>query len=148
LSALKNGMRSKVSFFSSVPGRKFPWQHILEPLAQGILEKHESVNVILCTDAEQRELNHKYRKLNKVTDVLSFVWGEPHLLGEVYIAENQVKKQASFYGNTYYKELKRVLVHGMLHLCGYDHHTKSQRKIMREKELYYCTLSNQTPLNV
>jgi len=128
-------MRFKVSFYSSIPGKKFPWQHILEPLVQDILEKCAPVNVILCTDAEQRELNRKYRKLDKVTDVLSFVWNEPHLLGEIYIAENQVKKQAPFYGNTYYKELKRVLVHGVLHLCGYDHHTKSQRKIMREKEL-------------
>jgi len=128
-------MRFKVSFFSSIPGKKFPWQHTLGPLAQGILEKHAPVNVILCTDDEQKELNRKYRKLNKVTDVLSFVWNEPHLLGEIYIAENQVKKQAPLYGNTYYGELRRVLVHGVLHLCGYDHCTKSQRKIMREKEL-------------
>jgi probable rRNA maturation factor len=128
-------MRFKVSFFSSIPGKKFPWQRTLGPLAQGILEKRSPVNVILCTDGEQRELNRKYRKLNKVTDVLSFVWNEPHLLGEIYIAENQVKKQAPLYGNTYYGELRRVLVHGILHLCGYDHRTKSQRKIMREKEL-------------
>jgi len=127
-------MSYKVSFFSSIPGKKFPWQHILEPLALGILQKRAPVSIILCTDAEQRELNRKYRKLNKVTDVLSFVWNEPHLLGEIYIAEGQVKKQAPLYGNTYYKELKRVLVHGMLHLCGYNHQTQAERKIMREKE--------------
>jgi probable rRNA maturation factor len=155
-------MRYKVYFFSAIPGRKFPWQHIFEPLAQGILAgtaarrgcPARAVNIILCADAELRELNRKYRKLDKVTDVLSFVWNEPALLGEIYIAYGQVKKQAPLYGNTYCKELKRVLAHGMLHLCGYDHRNKNDRKIMREKEDFYlnpkpyCTLSNHTPLNV
>jgi len=85
----------------------------------------------------QRKLNCYYRKLDKVTDVLSFVWNEPNFLGEIYIAEGQVKRQAPLYGNSYYKELKRVLVHGLLHICGYDHHSKAERKIMREKERFY-----------
>jgi probable rRNA maturation factor len=140
-------MRSKISFFSTIPGKKFPWQRAFKPLAQAILKK-KCVNIILCADAEQRELNRKYRKLDKVTDVLSFAWNEPALLGEIYIAQGQVKKQAPLYGNTYCEELKRVLVHGLLHLCGYSHHRKSERKIMREREEYYCTRSNHTPLNV
>ena len=99
--------------------------------------KNVPVNVILCDDLAQRELNRKYRKLDRVTDVLSFVWNEPALLGEIYIAEGQVKRQAPAYGNTYYRELRRVLSHGLLHLCGYDHHGKAQRKVMREKELFF-----------
>jgi len=100
-------------------------------------KKNAAVNIILCDNATQRELNFKYRNLDHVTDVLSFVWNEPHLLGEIYIAEDQVKKQAPSYGNTYYGELKRVLVHGLLHLCGYTHYKKKDRKIMREKEDFY-----------
>jgi len=100
-------------------------------------KKNALVNIILCDDAAQRELNRNFRKLDHVTDVLSFVWDEPVLLGEIYIAEGQVKKQAPLYGNTYYGELKRVLVHGLLHLCGYDHNTKTERKIMRERERFY-----------
>jgi len=105
------------------------------------LLKHEKknafVNIILCNDATQRELNKNWRKLDKVTDVLSFAWNEPALLGEIYIAEGQVKRQAPMYGCTYYKELKRVLVHGLLHLCGYGHHDKAERKVMRQKEIFY-----------
>jgi len=103
-------------------------------------KKKAPVSVILCGIAKQRELNRKYRNLDKTTDVLSFAWNEPALLGEIYIAEEQVKKQAPIYGNTYYKELKRVLVHGLLHLCGYGHYKASERKIMREKEKIYVTL--------
>jgi probable rRNA maturation factor len=120
--------------------KKFPWQKHLKPWAEALLKKEKknvSANVILCDNARQRELNRNFRKLDQVTDVLSFVWNEPSFLGEVYIAEEQVKKQAAVYGNTYYGELKRVIIHGLLHLCGYDHHSKTERKIMREKEEAY-----------
>jgi len=128
------------NFFSAVPNKKFPWQGRLKPLAEALLKKEKKnapVNIILCDSARQRELNKTYRNLDHVTDVLSFVWDEPAFLGEIYIAEEQVKKQAPLYGNTYYKELKRVLIHGLLHLCGYDHHGKAERKIMREKERFH-----------
>jgi probable rRNA maturation factor len=123
-----------------MPNKSFPWQKRLKPLAKALLKKEKKnalVNIILCEDAEQRELNRSFRKLNRVTDVLSFVWDEPAFLGEIYIAEGQVKKQAPLYGNTYYGELKRVLVHGLLHLCGYDHNNEIERKIMRKKERFY-----------
>jgi len=127
------------NFFSSAT-KKFPWQKRFRLLAEALLKKEKkntSANVILCDNVKQRELNRDFRKLNHVTDVLSFVWNEPDFLGEIYIAEGQVKKQAVVYGNTYYRELKRVLVHGLLHLCGYDHQNKAERKIMREKERFY-----------
>ncbi len=127
------------NFFTVLP-KKFPWQKRFKLLAEALLKKEKKntpVSVVLCDNAKQRELNRDYRNLDHVTDVLSFVWNEPALLGEIYIAEGQVKKQAPAYGNTYYMELKRVLVHGLLHLCGYDHHSKAERKIMREKERFY-----------
>lgn len=130
------------NFLSSIPGKKFPWQRSFKLLAEALLKcekKNASVNIILCDDIAQRELNKNHRKLDRVTDVLSFVWNEPVLLGEIYIAEGQVKRQAPMYGNTYCKELKRVLVHGLLHLCGYDHHSKVERKVMRQKEIFYFT---------
>ena len=133
-----------MNFFSAIPRKKFPWHCRLEPLAKALLKKEKKkafVNVILCDDSNQRKLNCYYRKLDRVTDVLSFAWNEPDFLGEIYIAYGQVKRQALFYGNSYYKELKRVLVHGLLHLCGYDHNSKAQRKIMREKECFYIRIS-------
>jgi len=128
------------NFFSSLPNKSFPWQKRLRLVVEALLKKEKKnalVNIILCEDTMQRELNRNFRKLDHVTDVLSFVWDEPAFLGEIYIAEGQVKKQAPLYGNTYYGELKRVLIHGLLHLCGYDHNNKTERKIMREKERFY-----------
>jgi probable rRNA maturation factor len=122
----------------------FPWQCRFKPLAQALLKKEKKnafVNIILCDNSKQRELNCKYRGLNRVTDVLSFEWNEPWLLGEIYIAEEQVKRQAPLYGCTYYMELKRILIHGLLHLCGYCHNSKAERKIMREMEKFYMQMA-------
>lgn len=93
-----------------------------------------NVNVVLCSDETVRTMNRDYRKLDKVTDVLSFEWHEDYLLGEIYIARDQVKRQAPVYGSNFYAELKRVIVHGILHLSGYDHIKPADRIVMRRRE--------------
>ena len=88
---------------------RFPWQSRFEPIARKLLIEEgfpQNVNVVLCSDEFVRTMNKQYRNLDKVTDVLSYEWHEPYLLGEIYVAENQVKKQAPLFGNTYYAELK------------------------------------------
>ena len=127
----------QVNFLSEDEKETFPWKARLEPLARKILieENHpENVNIIICSDKTVRELNAAYRKLDKVTDVLSFEWHEDYLLGEIYIAKDQVKRQAPKFGNSFYQELKRMIVHGILPLSGYDHHTVPERTVMRRRE--------------
>lgn len=127
----------QVNLLAEKEGEEFPWKARLEPLARKVLieEGHpENVNIVMCSDQMLRELNHQYRKLDKVTDVLSFEWHEDYLLGEIYIAHDQVKRQAPKFGNTFYMELKRMIVHGLLHLSGYDHHTVPERVVMRRRE--------------
>lgn len=126
-----------VNFLTEDEQKEFPWKSRFEPLARKILleEGHpENVNIVLCSDGTVRELNRQYRHLDKVTDVLSFEWHEDYLLGEIYIASDQVKRQAPKFGNSFYAELKRMIVHGLLHLSGYDHHTVSERSVMRRRE--------------
>lgn len=127
----------QVNFLSENEDEPFPWKARFEKLAREILieEGHpENVNIVICSDKMVRELNAAYRKLDKVTDVLSFEWHEDYLLGEIYIARSQVKRQAPKFGNSFYMELKRMIVHGLLHLSGYDHHTVPERTVMRRRE--------------
>lgn len=127
----------QVNFLSENEKESFPWKARFEPIARKVLieENHpENVNIVICSDETVRKLNHAYRKLDKVTDVLSFEWHEDYLLGEIYIAKNQVKRQAPKFGNSFYMELKRMIVHGLLHLSGYDHHTVPERTAMRRRE--------------
>lgn len=126
----------------------FPYKDKFETMARKLLAeegKEKDVNIVLCTDEFVREMNKNYRGLDKVTDVLSFEWhaefpGEPEMLGEIYIAREQVKRQAPEYGNTFYAEMKRVIVHGLLHLSGYDHIKAADRKVMRARECEFLGL--------
>lgn len=126
----------------------FPYKDKFEKMARKLLAeegKEKDVNIVLCTDEFVREMNKNYRGLDKVTDVLSFEWhaefpGEPEMLGEIYIAREQVRRQAPEYGNTFFAEMKRVIVHGLLHLSGYDHIKACDRKVMRARECEFLGL--------
>lgn len=103
---------------------------------------HAAVTVVLVDDPYIRQLNHKYRHLDRATDVLSFKMddepgSEEETLGDVYISVDRARDQADRYHVSLDDELHRLVVHGCLHLLGYDHHNASQRKVMREKERVY-----------
>ena len=93
----------------------FPWKDKFEAMARKLLAEEgteNNVNIVLCTDEFVREINKNYRGLDKVTDVLSFEWheeipGEEEMLGEIYIARDQVKRQAPQYGNSFFADQGR-----------------------------------------
>ncbi len=95
------------------------------------------IGVVFVSDAEMSVLNAAHRGKRKTTDVLSFgndgEWfgspeGEP--LGDVIVSVAQAKRQAAASGTPVRKELAMLLVHGVLHLLGYDHATVSEEKAM------------------
>ena len=122
--------------------------YTIDFLCEGNIESFpwkDKFEAVLCTDEFVREMNKNYRGLDKVTDVLSFEWheeipGEEEMLGEIYIARDQVKRQAPQYGNSFFAEMKRVIVHGLLHLSGYDHIKAADRKVMRARECEFLGL--------
>lgn len=96
------------------------------------LKTKRLISVILVGDKKIRELNRQYRKKDKVTDVLSFGdWHSPDFLGEIVISLPQIKRQARQYGVSVKEELARMLVHGLLHLRGWDH----ERSRVEEKRM-------------
>ena len=101
---------------------------LVKKVLQGENKKIADLSIVLVGQGRIRELNKKYRGKNKTTDVLSFQYDE---LGEVIICLREVKKNAKKFGSTYKKELARILIHGILHILGYDHEK------MKEKENHY-----------
>ncbi|HMK55823.1 MAG TPA: rRNA maturation RNase YbeY [Dissulfurispiraceae bacterium] len=104
-----------------------------------------SVSVMLVGDRKMRELNHAYRGVDRTTDVLSFSQLEGMTveqaiteLGDIVISPAQAARQAAESGNDFDSEMQRLLVHGLLHLIGYDHeidrHNAMKMK-KKEKEL-------------
>lgn len=83
------------------------------------------VSLYFTDDEVIKELNKTYRGKDKATDVLSFIFDEPagpyRLLGEIVISVDTARKQAKEIGHSLEEEIKRLVVHGFVHLLGYDH---------------------------
>lgn len=79
------------------------------------------VSVLLTGNGRIRELNAVYRKIDRPTDVLSFPMEDPYMLGDIVISVEKARAQAGEFGVSLDEEMARLLVHGLLHLLGYDH---------------------------
>jgi probable rRNA maturation factor len=89
------------------------------------------VNVILVSDEEIREMNARYRNIDKTTDVLSFENQEGiGEIGDIFISLDKTKEQAETYGHDFARELAFLSVHGLLHCLGYDHLNELDEKEM------------------
>ena len=99
------------------------------------------VNIIFCSDRYLLDVNIKYLGHDYFTDIITFDYCEKDVLsGDLFISVDSVRENASFYGASFNDELNRVMVHGLLHLIGYDDHTEEEQKVMRAKEDYYLSL--------
>ncbi|MFC1511150.1 rRNA maturation RNase YbeY [Candidatus Margulisiibacteriota bacterium] len=79
------------------------------------------INLLFVGDKEIKKLNSEFRKKNKPTDVLAFPMGEEGILGDIAISTETAIKNAKTFGVSSQAELKRLVVHGVLHLIGYRH---------------------------
>lgn len=88
------------------------------------------VSVAFVSEKEMKKLNKQYRGMNWVTDVLSFNINEYESYGEIILNYEQAKRQAKTFKHSVHDELVFLLVHGLLHLFGFDHEKKSDAKRM------------------
>lgn len=97
------------------------------------------VNIIFVNKKEILRINQEYLKHNYVTDVISFPEKKKKCIsGEIYICVDQVKNNSKiFEKGDFKKEMKRVIIHGILHLIGYNDITESEKEIMRKNENIY-----------
>lgn len=107
---------------------------------------HESkelgeVCYIFCDDAYLLEKNLKYLKHNTLTDIISFDYTlDDYISGDIFISVERVHENASDLAISFKDELHRVMIHGILHYCGYKDKTEDDKKVMRAKEDYYLSL--------
>lgn len=93
------------------------------------------LSFIFCDDDYLLEINQKYLNHDTYTDIISFQSGvDNEIAGDIFISTQRVIENAVEYGTTFSDELKRVMIHGVLHFCGYDDHNDGERRKMREKE--------------
>lgn len=96
------------------------------------------ISIIFCSDQYILDVNRKYLNHDYYTDIITFDYCEGDLLsGDLFISIDSVRENAAFYGTAFENELNRVIVHGVLHLIGYDDHTEEEIAQMRSKEDFY-----------
>jgi probable rRNA maturation factor len=114
--------------------------------------REATVSLSLVRDPEIRELNREHRQKDRATDVLSFPLYEPdaferrgrtrprdavageRMLGDIVISVDTAQTQAAEYDATLTREVERLLIHGVLHLCGHDHEKAGERRVMEREE--------------
>mgnify|MGYP001160896810 FL=1 len=107
------------------------------------------INFIFCSDKYLKKINEKYLGKSYLTDVISFNTMPPEFIqnvndtlvfGDIFISVTRVKANKQLYKTIFAKELKRVMIHGALHLIGFNDTTPKERVVMAEKENIYLEL--------
>ena len=106
--------------------------------------KINSLNYIFCSDDYLREVNIQYLNHKTFTDIITFNYNptEREIEGEIYISVDRVRENAETFKTDFKIELHRVIIHGVLHLLGFNDKTKTEKSLMREKEDTYLSLLN------
>lgn len=113
----------------------------LKLVAESEIRRLGDVSVIFCSDNYILDVNLKYLQHDYFTDIITFDYCEGDTIsGDLFISVDSVRENAAFYGVEFADELNRVIVHGILHLIGYDDHTEEDIREMRAKENYYLSL--------
>ena len=107
-------------------------------------KKIGEINYIFCDDEYLLKINQDFLDHDYYTDIITFdqVRGKT-ISGEIFVSLQRIKDNASLISKNYEEEKKRVIAHGVLHLCGYKDKTEEQQKIMRAKEDFYLSLKTE-----
>ena len=112
----------------------------LKFVAESETKRLGDIAVIFCSDHYILDVNMKYLQHDYFTDIITFDYCDGNVLsGDLFISIDSVRENAAFYGSEFADELNRVIVHGLLHLIGYDDHTEEDIAQMRAKENYYLS---------
>lgn len=131
-------MEQQINFFSEtdfVLGEEQDYSNWITRVIQSEEKKLGEINYIFCDDAYLHEINVKYLNHDTLTDIISFdnTVGDT-LHGDIYISIERVNENAALFKAEFTEELKRVMVHGILHFCGYKDKSERDSELMRRKE--------------
>ena len=113
----------------------------LKLVAESEIRRIGDISIIFCSDNYILDVNQQYLQHDYFTDIITFDYSEgDKLSGDLFISVDSVRENAVEYGTEFEDELNRVIVHGVLHLIGYDDHCDEDINEMRNKENYYLSL--------
>lgn len=103
--------------------------------------KLEEINYVFCDDEYLHKLNVEFLNHDTLTDIISFDNSVGKIIqGDIFISVERVADNAKDFGVSFENELQRVMIHGVLHYCGYKDKTDKEATLMREKENHYLSV--------
>jgi len=116
----------------------------LRMVAESEIRRIGDISIIFCSDNYILDINQRYLGHDYFTDIITFDYCEGNRLsGDLFISVDSVRENSIEYGTGFADELDRVIVHGLLHLIGYDDGNEAEIAQMRSKENYYLSLREQ-----
>ena len=105
--------------------------------------KLEEINYVFCDDDYLHKINVEFLNHDTLTDIISFDYSVGKIIqGDIFISVERVHDNAKDFGVSFNEEISRVIIHGVLHYCGYKDKTDHDANIMRQKENHYLSLFN------
>ena len=130
-------------FWDAPPG--FDERKVEDWIVSSVEEEKKSlvhIEIIFCDDDYLLHLNQKFLQHDTLTDIITFNYSEDDqaIQGELYISLQRVKENAEAFEQTFLNETHRVIIHGILHLVGYNDSSQHDKEVMTAKENYYLSL--------
>ncbi|MEZ4686576.1 MAG: rRNA maturation RNase YbeY [Bacteroidia bacterium] len=131
-------VNSKISFYSEETDFEYLHGKVAGIWLESIARDHQfaigEINYIFCSDDYLLALNRTHLDHDYYTDILTFPYQQKPIISDIYISVDRVKENAETHDTDFEKELHRVMVHGLLHLLGYDDHSEEDVLEMRKAE--------------
>lgn len=133
-------MSNKIRFFFENEKFKLSNRRLLKLWIEGVCEninqRADNINFIFTNDTEVSRINRKYLNHNTLTDIITFSYSEKKgiISGDIFISIERVKENSKIFNQKFRDELHRVIIHGILHLLGWNDGTETERNEMREME--------------
>lgn len=130
-----------ILFFSK--GIRFPISNksriskTIQNLIKNEKKKEGDISFTFCSDSFLLDINKKFLRHNTLTDIITFQYPADKLSGEIFISIPRVRENAKKFNVSIQQELYRVIIHGVLHLCGYTDKNNSDKVLMSKREDYY-----------
>lgn len=141
---------AEINFVREIPKLKIPRVRetisMLLEIAEKELKTVEKIVYYFVTDERLLEINQQHLNHDTLTDIITFDYSYTDhydntlLVSEVYVSVDRIRENASLFNTDFDTELKRVLFHGILHLCGYKDKTEADQQQMRAKEDFYLDM--------
>jgi rRNA maturation RNase YbeY len=135
-----------IRFFSETNFKLNHKKNIKNWLGKIIVEENRktgNINIVFYSDEQLAEFNKQYLHHDTLTDIITFDYSEGMIIhGDICISIERLIENAKIYNCTFEEELRRVMVHGILHLCGYNDKKKADKLLMKQKEEKALTLFN------